>query len=100
MGRTSSTTRTLSYTSKLGWRTPHYKPEIAAQCTLINFIVTQSGLEDQLLAKVVGRERADEQQKNELVQASPCHKIQLKGLEDDLLYKLANAPADILSTFP
>ena len=46
---------------------PHYKPEIAAQCTSINFIVTQSGLEDQLLAKVVGRERADiEQQKNEL----------------------------------
>jgi dynein heavy chain len=25
---------------------PHYKPEIAAQCTIINFIVTESGLED------------------------------------------------------
>ena len=44
------------------------------------------GLEDQLLAKVVGRERADiEQQKNELVQAFNEYKIQLKGLEDDLL---------------
>ena len=31
---------------------PHYKPEIFAQCTLINFIVTESGLEEQLLALV------------------------------------------------
>ena len=30
---------------------PHYKPEIAAQCTLINFIATERGLEDQLLAR-------------------------------------------------
>ena len=38
---------------------PHYKPEIAAQCTLVNFIATEKGLEDQLLAKVVGAERPD-----------------------------------------
>lgn len=25
---------------------PHYKPETAAQCTIINFIVTEAGLED------------------------------------------------------
>ena len=25
---------------------PHYKPETAAQCTIINFIVTEGGLED------------------------------------------------------
>jgi dynein heavy chain len=25
---------------------PHYIPEVAAQCTIINFIVTESGLED------------------------------------------------------
>jgi dynein heavy chain len=23
---------------------PHYRPEVAAQCTIINFIVTESGL--------------------------------------------------------
>jgi dynein heavy chain len=47
---------------------PHYKPETAAQCTIINFIVTESGLEDQLLAMVVRVEKPDlEQTKEELV---------------------------------
>lgn len=35
---------------------PHYKPEVQAQCTLINFLVTREGLEDQLLAAVVAKE--------------------------------------------
>lgn len=38
---------------------PHYKPEMQAQCTLINFLVTRDGLEDQLLAAVVAKERPD-----------------------------------------
>ena len=38
---------------------PHYKPETAAQCTIINFIVTESGLEDQLLALVVKAEKPE-----------------------------------------
>ena len=38
---------------------PHYQPEMQAQCTLINFTVTREGLEDQLLADVVGMERPD-----------------------------------------
>ena len=80
---------------------PHYKPEIAAQCTLVNFIVTESGLEDQLLAKVVGHEQpALEKERNDLVQSFNRYKIQLKELEDDLLQKLANAPEDILSDIP
>jgi dynein heavy chain len=47
---------------------PHYKPELAASCTIINFIVTESGLEDQLLAAVVRVEKPDlEQTKEDLV---------------------------------
>lgn len=38
---------------------PHYPPEIQAECTLINFTVTESGLEDQLLTLVVKMERPD-----------------------------------------
>ena len=80
---------------------PHYKPEIAAQCTLINFIATEAGLEDQLLAKVVGVERPDlEKQQQELQSAFVTYKIQLMELEDDLLERLANAPDDILSDVP
>ncbi|KAK4826757.1 hypothetical protein QYF61_011125 [Mycteria americana] len=38
---------------------PHYKPELQAQTTLINFTVTRDGLEDQLLAELVSAERPD-----------------------------------------
>lgn len=41
---------------------PHYKPEINAQTTLVNFCVTEKGLEDQLLALVVEHERPDLQE--------------------------------------
>ena len=80
---------------------PHYKPEIAAQCTLINFIATERGLEDQLLAKVVGKERPELEEKAQALQAAfQLYKIQLVQLEDDLLERLANAPEDILSDIP
>merc|ERR1711871_537589 len=80
---------------------PHYKPEIAAQCTLINFIATERGLEDQLLAKVVGAERPELEEKAQALQnAFQQYKITLVQLEDDLLERLANAPEDILSDVP
>eukprot|EP00592_Proboscia_alata_P015189 CAMPEP_0194394788 /NCGR_PEP_ID=MMETSP0174-20130528/124051_1 /TAXON_ID=216777 /ORGANISM="Proboscia alata, Strain PI-D3" /LENGTH=2316 /DNA_ID=CAMNT_0039190629 /DNA_START=658 /DNA_END=7604 /DNA_ORIENTATION=+ len=80
---------------------PHYKPEIAAQCTIINFIATEKGLEDQLLAKVVELERKDLEDKAKLLtQAAINYQIQLVGLEDELLERLANAPEDILSDVP
>ena len=80
---------------------PHYKPEISAQCTIINFIVTRKGLEDQLLATIVSEEQPVlEETRNELVQAFNTYKIQLKELEDQLLERLANAPEDILSDIP
>ena len=40
-------------------QSPHYPPEIQAECALINFTVTETGLEDQLLALVVKKERPD-----------------------------------------
>ena len=77
---------------------PSYKPEIFASCSVINFIVTEAGLEEQLLAKVVGKEKPElEQQAAELLVSFNRYKIQLLQLEDELLDRLANAPEDILS---
>eukprot|EP00466_Bigelowiella_natans_P016290 jgi/Bigna1/92928/estExt_fgenesh1_pm.C_1000004 len=77
---------------------PHYKPEIAAQTTLINFMVTETGLEDQLLALVVNKERPDlEEKKKGLVRAINEYNIELAQLEDKLLAMLNAAdPATIL----
>ncbi len=77
---------------------PHYKPELQAQTTLINFTVTRTGLEDQLLAEVVKADRPDlEDQKAELTRQQNEYKILLKSLEDDLLMRLSSAGDDILS---
>mmetsp|Transcript_31209 Transcript_31209/g.79123 ORF Transcript_31209/g.79123 Transcript_31209/m.79123 type:complete len:3875 (-) Transcript_31209:127-11751(-) len=75
---------------------PHYPPEIQAECTLINFMVTEDGLEDQLLAKVVTKERPDlEEEKSVLIKQQNQFTVKLKELEDDLLRKLAEAEGDI-----
>lgn len=77
---------------------PHYKPETAAQCTIINFIVTESGLEDQLLALVVQEEKPDlELTKSNLVKQQNEFMIELARLEEELLNNLSNAdPTTIL----
>ncbi|XP_019712197.1 dynein heavy chain 11, axonemal [Hippocampus comes] len=76
---------------------PHYKPEIQAQTTLINFTVTRDGLEDQLLAQVVNQERPDlEHLKSELTKQQNMFKIELKVLEDELLSRLSAAESNFL----
>jgi dynein heavy chain len=77
---------------------PHYNPETSAQCTLINFIVTEEGLEDQLLALVVNREKPElEEKRTALVRAINDYMVSLTDLENELLERLSNAPEDILS---
>ncbi|XP_061442923.1 dynein axonemal heavy chain 11 isoform X1 [Rhineura floridana] len=76
---------------------PHYKPELQAQTTLINFTVTKDGLEDQLLAEAVNIERPDlENVKSLLTKQQNDFKIQLKRLEDDLLFRLSAAEGSFL----
>ena len=43
-------------TTKL--RNPHYLPEVATKVSLLNFMITREGLEDQLLGIVVTKERS------------------------------------------
>ncbi|XP_065591372.1 dynein axonemal heavy chain 17 isoform X1 [Cyrtonyx montezumae] len=76
---------------------PHYKPEMQAQCTMINFLVTREGLEDQLLAAVVAKERPDlETLKANLTKSQNEFKIHLKELEDSLLARLSAASGNFL----
>lgn len=50
-------------------------PEIAVRVTMLNFMITPSGLEDQLLGIVVARERPDlESEKNVLIVQSAENK--------------------------
>lgn len=76
---------------------PHYKPEMQAQTTLINFTVTKDGLEEQLLGAVVKAERPDlEASKAELTTQQNTFKIILKALEDDLLHRHVSQPQSCL----
>ena len=75
--------------------------EIFASCTLINFIATERGLEDQLLAKVVNVEKPElEAEKQALIAQFNQYKIELFDLEATLLERLSNAQEDILSDIP
>jgi len=75
---------------------PHFPPEIQAETTLVNFTVTEKGLEDQLLALVVRKERRDLAELGEqLVEQQNGFKIKMKELEDNILFKLAMAQGDI-----
>eukprot|EP00928_Gymnodinium_smaydae_P048229 TRINITY_DN3222_c2_g1_i2.p1 TRINITY_DN3222_c2_g1~~TRINITY_DN3222_c2_g1_i2.p1 ORF type:complete len:2601 (+),score=892.36 TRINITY_DN3222_c2_g1_i2:138-7940(+) len=76
---------------------PHYPPEIQAETTIINFTVTEAGLEDQILFLVVRLERPDlARKKTELITQQNEFKVTLAQLEALLLEKLANAEGDIL----
>jgi dynein heavy chain len=53
-------------TTKL--QNPHYLPEVCIKVTLINFTVTPTGLEDQLLVDVIKYEKPElEQQRDSLI---------------------------------
>ncbi|EGV97391.1 Dynein heavy chain 11, axonemal [Cricetulus griseus] len=76
---------------------PHYKPELQAQTTLLNFTVTEDGLEAQLLAEVVSVERPDlERLKLALTKHQNDFKIELTQLENDLLLRLSAAEGSFL----
>ncbi|XP_043065698.2 dynein axonemal heavy chain 6 [Drosophila bipectinata] len=76
---------------------PHYLPEVCINVTLVNFLVTESGLEDQLLADIVAIELpAMEIQRNDLVVKINSDKQQLLALEDKVLKLLFNSEGNIL----
>ncbi|XP_078466584.1 dynein axonemal heavy chain 12 [Lampetra planeri] len=82
-------------TSKL--RNPHYLPELATKVSLLNFMITPEGLEDQLLGIVVAKERPElEEERNALILQSAANKKQLKDIEDQILETLQSSQGNIL----
>jgi dynein heavy chain len=76
---------------------PHYLPEVCIKVTIINFTVTMSGLEDQLLSEVVSLERPDlESQRAALVSQINSDKNQLISLESKILRLLFQSEGNIL----
>ncbi|KAG9395747.1 Dynein heavy chain and region D6 of dynein motor [Carpediemonas membranifera] len=85
----------LYITSKLP--NPNLSPETQVMVTLINFTVTQSGLEDQLLGHVVRHERPDlEQQRDSIIVSVAQDKKQVAELEDKILELLSKSEGNIL----
>ncbi|XP_026189143.1 dynein heavy chain 12, axonemal isoform X3 [Mastacembelus armatus] len=82
-------------TTKL--RNPHYLPELATKVSLLNFMITPEGLEDQLLGIVVAKERPElEEERNALILQSAANKRQLKEIEDKILETLQSSKGNIL----
>uniref|UniRef100_A0A674AXZ6 Dynein axonemal heavy chain 12 n=1 Tax=Salmo trutta TaxID=8032 RepID=A0A674AXZ6_SALTR len=76
-------------TTKL--RNPHYLPELATKVSLLNFMITPEGLEDQLLGIVVAKERPElEEERNALILQSASNKKVLKEIEDKILETLSS----------
>ena len=103
----------LYITTKL--RNPHYLPELSTKVTLLNFMITPQGLEDQLLGIVVAKERwvglsycsgwgfdcpvcrpELEEERNSLIVQSAANKKQLKEIEDKILETLSSSEGNIL----
>ncbi|KAJ3092439.1 Dynein heavy chain 3, axonemal [Quaeritorhiza haematococci] len=82
-------------TTKL--RNPHYLPELSTKVTIVNFMITPEGLEDQLLGIVAAKERPElEAEKNRLVMESASNKKQLKEIEDTILEILSKSQGNLL----
>jgi dynein heavy chain len=80
----------LYITTKL--RNPHYLPELSTKVTLVNFMITPEGLEDQLLGIVAAKEKPElEEERTKLILQSAQNKKQLKELEDKILEILSKA---------
>merc|ERR1719183_1375927 len=76
---------------------PHFPPEICVAVTILNFMATLDGLQDQMLGIVVAAEEpATEEKRVNLVIESARAKAQLKDLEDRILALLSSSTGNIL----
>ena len=70
---------------------------LSAQVSLLAFMTTREGLEEQLLGIVVAKERPElEEEKNHLIIAGAANKRRLQQIEDQILKVLSASQGNIL----
>lgn len=85
----------LYMTSRLA--NPHFSPELAAKTTIIDFTVTQDGLEQQLLGRVISKEQKSlEEQLSQLLEDVTNNMKNLKTLDKQLLDRLSTSQGSLL----
>ncbi|XP_078409866.1 dynein axonemal heavy chain 3-like [Cetorhinus maximus] len=78
-------------------RNPHYLPEVSVKVTLLNFMITTVGLEDQLLNIIAAKEKPElEEKKKVLYLERAQNRKLLKETEDQILEVLSLSEGNIL----
>eukprot|EP00708_Paratrimastix_pyriformis_P001956 GAFH01000693.1.p1 GENE.GAFH01000693.1~~GAFH01000693.1.p1 ORF type:complete len:4356 (-),score=2006.36 GAFH01000693.1:5-11701(-) len=76
---------------------PHYSPEISARTAVIDFSVTMKGLEQQILGRVIQKERAElEEQRHNVLADVAKNKKKMQDLERLLLKSLSSSQKSLL----
>mgnify|MGYP003961386239 CR=1 FL=1 len=85
----------LFITTKLS--NPQFTPELFAKTTVIDFAVTISGLEQQLLGRVINKKKPElEEQRETLLREVNANEKKMQELEDTLLQELATSQGNLL----
>ena len=76
---------------------PNFSPELQAKTTVVDFTVTQHGLEEQLLGKVIGKEqKVLEEQLSQVLEEVNSNRKALMQLDASLLERLTSNTGNLL----